>query len=474
MSPKHFQPEYKHTSGYLLLMTLIFTSVFFIIMSSFIGYIVTQSQLVNFRYEQTRATDIAEAGLNYYKWSLAHYPNDLNDGNGPGVPGPYVHTFQDPLTGDIGEFALTIASTTYCGEVTSIDVTSVGHTYTNPDAKAVVHGRYARPTIASYSMVTNSGIYYASAGTVNGPVHSNQGVKMNKAHNSVISSGQTSWSCDSSYGCNPTVTVDGVFTTMPTVSSPSLFAFPVTPIDFNGITINLASMQNKAETVTGAVYIPPSNKSGYHLDFNGNQLVVRKVNSKTNEPNGKAWGWYYNQMNGTSPYATYTIDPSCPVVFVEDDVWLEGDIAGKVTVAAADVDTPGNDPSIFLNGDITYGNSSAGLLAVAEKDVLIGFDVPEDLTLEGIFIAQTGFFGRYNYSDNKIPGGFAQHKIKDSLTLHGTVVSANRAAYNYGSPLVSGFSNVINTYDTSQVYNPPPLTPYSTDVYTFFNWRQDG
>jgi hypothetical protein len=474
MSLEILKSKDKYNGGYLLILTLILASVFFIILGSFVSYIVTQSQVVNFRYEQTRATDIAESGLNYYKWYLAHYPNDLTDGNGAGATGPFVHTFADPEGGDIGEFALSIASTTYCGEITSIDITSVGHTYNNPEAKSIVHGRYARPTIASYSMVTNSGIYYASAGTVSGPVHSNQGIKMNKAHNSVISSGQTSWTCDSTYGCSPSQTVDGVYTTQPTVSNPALFAFPVPPIDFNAITVNLAAMQDKAENVSGAIYIPPSTKSGYHLNFNGNQLVVRKVNSKSNEPNGKAWGWYYNQMNGTSPYGTYTIDPSCPVVFVEDDVWLEGNITGKVTVAAADVDTPGKDPSIFLNGNITYNTQDTGLLAVAEKDVLIGFDVPENLILQGIFIAQTGYFGRYDYSDTAIPGGFAQHKLKDSLTLHGTVVSANRAGYNYGSPLRSGFINVISTYDTSQVYSPPPYTPKATDVYTFFNWRQDG
>ncbi len=472
MSMPNQQTMNKPSAGYLLILVLVFGSILFIIVSSFTGYIISQKQVVDFRYEQQRATDIAEAGLNYYRWYLAHFPGDIT--NGTTTPGPYTHTYSDPEGADIGEFSLDIASSTFCGEITAIDITSTGHTYQNPDAKAIVHGRYARPSVASYSFVTNVGIWYASAGVVNGPIHSNQGVRMDKAHNSVVSSGLANWTCTSSFGCNPDVVVDGVFTSNG-LATPALFSFPAAPIDFGGITLNLAEIQDKAENIAGAVYIPHSGRSGYRLTFNGDELVVRRVNSKVKEPNGKAWGWYYNMINGTSPYGTFTIDPNCPVVFVEDDVWLEGNISGKVTVAAADIDTPGEDPSIFLNGNITYNAPEDGLLAVAEKDVLIGFDVPENLTLEGIFIAQTGFFGRYNYSDPKIPGGFAQHKIKDSLTLNGTTVSAERAGYNYGSPvLISGFLNVNSSYDTNQVYNPPPFTPYTTDVYSFFNWRQDG
>jgi hypothetical protein len=466
-------------SGYLLVLVLVFGSIFITIVGSFVGYIVTQNQVVNFRHEQQRATDIAESGLNYYKWFLAHNPGDVT--NGTGGPGPYVQQYTDPVTAlPIGEFSLEISSSTYCGELSSIDITSTGHTYDNPAAKAIVRGRYARPTVAGYHMITNSGVNFSSAGVVTGPVHSNQGIRMEKAHNSVVSSGLTDWWCDSGFGCSPSATVDGVFTTG-ALANPSLFSFPVAPIDFGGITLNLAQMQDKAENYPGGIYIPPAggSRQGYWLRFlPGNQLSVRRVNTKTAEPGGLAWGYYYNKINGTSPYATYTIDPACPVIFVEDQIWIEGQIDTKVTVAAADVDTPGEDPSVIINADLTYGSPDAGLLVVAEDNVILGFEnvdtTPEDVVVNGIFIAQNGSFRRNNHNVGGMPAAWTSNRILDSLTINGTIVSANRPGYNYGSPLTSGYITVSNSYDIDLIFDPPPFTPYTSDVYQFFNWRQDG
>jgi len=114
-------------SGFFLVVVLIYGAIFFTMSSAFIGYIVTQSKVVEQRYHLDLASDIAEAGLNYYKWYLAHYPNDVT--NGTGLPGPYVHTYYDPEGGAIGEFSLNIASTTYCGDIASIDVSSTGSVY---------------------------------------------------------------------------------------------------------------------------------------------------------------------------------------------------------------------------------------------------------------------------------------------------------------------------------------------------------
>jgi hypothetical protein len=469
-----FEHSFKKTncSGYLLVLVLVFGSLFFIVVSSFVGYVVTQNQLVNFRYEQQRATDIAEAGLNYYKWYLAHYPGDVT--NGTGLPGPYVHQYKDPEGSFIGEFSLDVASSTYCGEITAIDVSSTAHTYANPDAQATVRGRYARPSVASYYSITNTNVWYSSAGTVNGPIHSNQGVRMDKAHNSVVSSGLTDWSCGSAFGCSPTTTVDGVYTTS-ALSNPALFSFPAAPIDFGGVTLDLTNLQDKAQN-DGGLYFGPSTKQGYHLIFKpGNIVEVRRVNSKENEPPGYAWGLYMNILKGTSLVGNYAINPSCPVIFVEDQVWIEGEINGKVTIAAADVDTVGEDPSVIINNNLTYGSPDSGLLVVAEYDVLIGLTVPDDMILNGIFVAQTGKFGR-NFYDTSMPNSWEEYILRNSLTVNGSIISANQPGYNYTASgvLTSGFDTVTSSYDINQVYDPPPFTPYTSDVYSFFNWRQDG
>jgi hypothetical protein len=470
-SPSSVHP--KTNAGFLLVLVLVMGSVFLLMISTFIGYVVTQNQLVNFRHEQQRATEIAEAGLNYYRWYLAHYPGDVT--NGTGLPGPYVHEYTDPEGGVIGEFSLEVASSTYCGDIASVEIASTGHTYVDPDAKSTVRGSYSRPSVASYSFVTNSGVWYGASSNVNGPIHTNQGIRMEASHNSIVSSGQADWTCDNSYGCSPTQTVDGVFTTSGN-ANPSLFSFPTAPIDFNGVTLDLAVMQDRAQN-KGGLYFPSSGKAGYHVIFQpGNTVEVRRVNSKTNEPSGYAWGRYMNILKGTSLVGVYNIDPQCPVIFIEDQVWLEGEVDGKVSIAAADIDTVGEDPSIILNGNLTYGSADAGLLAVAEYDMLIGLVVPDDLELNGIFVAQTGHFGR-NYYNTSMPNSWEEYIMRNSLTLNGTIVSNNRAGYNWvtsGGVTVSGFDSSDSSYDASQVFDPPPYTPITSDVYSFFNWRQDG
>ena len=69
-----------------------------------------------------------------------------------------------------------------------------------------------------------------------------------------------------------------------------------------------------------------------------------------------------------------------------------------MTIAAADVASAAINPQIILNGNITYTSATtSGLLAIAEQDVLIGLSVPTDMTLNGIFVAQNGRFGRNHY-----------------------------------------------------------------------------
>ena len=455
--------------GYLLVLVLVFGGIFFMMATAFVGYVVTQSQLTTHKYNKERALDIAEAGLNYYKWFLAHYPG--NTTNGTTTPQPYVHTYSDPESAPIGEFSLQIASSSACGEVYAIDITSTGYTYDNPDATRVVYGRYAKPTIAEFAYILNSNVWAGSDRIIIGPYHSNGGIRMDGTNNSTVSSGQNTWVCDSSYGCSPTNnSAPGV-----TGSGPNkdLWSYPVAPINFTGITVDLAVMQQKAQT-GGGRYFGPSGKAGYHVIFKSNGTFdVRRVNSKENEPNGYAWGRYMNILKGTSLIGNYPIPTGCAVLYFEDQVWLEGVVNGKVTIVAADVDTTGVDPSVILNSDITYATATSGLLAIAEYDMLIGLTVPDDMTLNGIFVAQTGHFGRNHY-DTSMPNAWEEYIKRNSLTINGTIISNGREGTKWtsGGVYVSGFNSRTNTYDRDLVTDPPPLTPEVSDTYKFIEWRE--
>lgn len=478
----------QHTSGYLLVLVLVFGGIFFTMVTAFVSYVVTQAQYTETKYDRERALAIAEAGLDYYKWFLAHYPDDIT--NGTGNPGPYVHTYADPEGSDVGEFSLDINSAEACGDVYAIDITSTGHTYNNPNIVRSISARYARPTVSEFAYIINSNVWAGADRTIIGPYHSNGGVRMDGTNLSTVTSGQESWSCTSSFGCSPTSVQSGVFGDG---DNDGFWSYPSPPINFTGLTVDLAAMQAKAQG-SGGVYIGPSGAYGYRIVFRSNNTIdVYRVNTTYNYwgyTTEAGWVQERHAINTTTFLANHAIPSSCSIIFVEDKVWLEGVINGKVTIAAADVDTAGVSPSMILNDNITYANQDAGLLAIAEQDMLIGVTVPNTMTLNGIFVAQNGRFGRNHYcatdtspcasgspsGDQGLPSNLDSYVTRSSLTVNGTIVSNGREGTKWtsGSTYISGFNTRNNSYDRDLVIDPPPLTPEVSDTYEFIEWRENN
>lgn len=474
-------PPTKKNNGYLLVVVLVLGAVFLVITTSFIAFLVTQSKVVQQRYQMERASEVAEAGINYYRWYLAHYPNDVT--NGTGLPGPYVHEYSDPELGPIGEFSLAISSSTYCGDVASIEVTSAGYTYDEPSVVRTVSARYTQPTVAEYAFIINANVWAGSSLSIIGPYHSNQGIRMDAANQSTVTSGVLTWTCTSSFGCSPSGSRDGVFTTTGT-SNASLFSFPSPPINFTDLTIDLATMQTKAQTA-GGTYLPSSGSFGYRITFNGNgTFTARRVTAVRSYTAYSAEEGTHTERNIIQTdvnYGTYTINANCPLIYVADKIWLQGEVDQKVTIAAAGTDSTGANPSIILQGDLTYDDvETDGLLAVAENNVLFGVDVPNNMTINGIFVAQTGRFGRNHYEYGNLPNpsgplDFRPYYERNSLTTNGTIVSNGRVGTQWisgGGTFQSGFHNRYSSYDRNLVSSPPPLVPNTSDVYDFVEWRE--
>ncbi len=467
-------PVVPSQKGYLLVLILVFGAIFTTMALAFVGYVVTQHRTQIFNYNKDRALEIAEAGLNYYKWFLAHNPDDMT--NGTGLPGPYIGVYTDPEGDDIGEFSLQIASSSACGDIYAVDIYSTGATYAEPDAGRKVYARYARPTVAEYAYILNSNVWAGEDRVIVGPYHSNGVIRMDGTNNSTVTSGQENWVCDEdSMPCDPADdgdTVDSVYGDGP---NSDLWAFPSTPINFTGITVDLAQMQDKAENA-GGDYFGPSGRSGYRISFKSDGTYdLYRVRNKENEPSGYAWGQQMNIIRTAQFLGNYDIPSECPIIYVEDQLWLDGVVNGKVTVAVADVDSTGVDPSIILNDNITYANEDSGLLAIAEYDVLVGLQVPDNMTLNGIFIAQNGHFGRNHYTTS-MPNAWEEYIKRDSLTINGTIVSNGRVGTKWVSTVngsfLSGFENRYKSYDRDLVSDPPPLTPEVSDSYEFIEWRE--
>lgn len=464
----------RHTKqrGYLMVYVLVFASVFMVILTSFVTFIVTQSRLIEQRVQFEQAGQIAEAGLNYYRWYLAHYPNSTTTA----ITGVY----SDPELGPIGEYQLTLASTSYCGTIMARQVSSRGFTYADPTVDRTLQARYARPNVAEYSFILNSSVWAGDDRIISGPYHSNGGVRMDGTHNSSVTSQLPTWSCTPSFGCNPTTTRNGVFTTTGN-ANPALFAYPSAPVNFGALTLDLADMEAKART--NGIFLDklPAGSLGYQIRFNANNTItVNRVTAAASY-----WGyttendWQTEQhvITATSSVSTRTISASCPLIVVQDKVWLQGVVNGKVTLAATFATSTTVNPSIILANNITYTSpTTSGLLAIAEQDVLIGLNVPDNMVLNGIFIAQNGRYGRNHYRNwgtYALPNWLHPFIIRNSETHNGTIVSNGRVGTQWTSSgaTISGFRDRYTSYDRYLIESPPPFIPETSDVYQYSDWR---
>ncbi len=464
--------------GSMIIVVLIFGSILVMLFASLTGFILVQKKGATLFLTQERSLQIAEAGAEYVRWHLAHYPDDMQDGTG--VPGPYVHTYTDPETGAVGSFSLQIGGQAQCGKVLVVEATSTGWTNDDPTTKRSVYVRIARPTVADYSYVVDSDVYAGSDRTIIGPYHSNGGIHMEGHNMSVVTSKVNTWKCTPSFGCSTTATVSGVYGGGN--SDPTLFKYPVPDIDFSTFSGNLDDMQ--AVAVSSGIYLPKvsngSNAFGYHLVLRGDGKVdIYKVTKVTNTlsttPANQditfpevigAWstsGGGKNQVAIAS--STRVIPADCGLIYVEDNVWLDGTVKGKVSVIANKLGA--DTPDMFLDDNIYYNTNSTvdGLTAIAERNLLIPLRAPSDMTINGVFFAANGAYGRNSYDHT--PSGWQ----RNSLTTKGTIVSKLRTATKWTGNPWQGFNTRYDYYDRNLAKNPPPLTPVTSQDFKYLEWR---
>ena len=474
--------------GVTTLMVMVFMGIFFLVLSALTGFALEEAKYGNAIIDREQALNSAEAGLEYYRWFLAHFPNDLT--NGTGSAGPYLYSVNDPETGSlIGTASISVAGNSQCGVVQSIDITSVGKSNLNPGFPRTLFARYMAPSVAGYSYLLNSNVHAGSDRIITGPYFSNGGIKMDGTNNSTVSSAVSSWVCDSTYGCSPTQNnAPGV---LGSGSGSALWNYPVASIDFAGITSGLSNLKAYAKNNGGLYFAPASagtanvSQRGYHLIFNSNGTVdVYKVSATT-----AVWGYstQYGEVQENNIIASqtylgnYAIPAACAVIFVEDRVWVEGVVKGKVTVASADFINANNTTSAFLPNNITYAvyDGTSGLTVIAAGDVLIPLNSPDTMELHGTFVAQNGHYGRNYYTTsggNAVPVAYSSYVTRTQLTTDGTIVSNGNTGtqWSCGSPGVfcSGYASRIDSYDELQALSPPPFTPAASPNYQFIEWKE--
>lgn len=467
--------------GYLMLLALVFGAVFLSVFGGLSFYVLSENRFQLQQASSAEAFSLAEAGLEYYRWHLAHFPDDLQ--NGTGLPGPYVISYDDPEGGLAGTVTLTLNGNSACGQTTSVDITSVGVAAEAPGAARTLRARYARPSVGTYSYVLNDSVWAGSDRVILGPYHSNGGVRMDGTANSGVSSSLSTWNCTSSYGCSPSQpSAPGVVGSGP---NQTLWTYPVPQVDFGAIAADFGTLKTLAQS--DGIYYPRYSSGtnqnaesywyGYRLTFNADDTVtVRRVDDLTNlgvtpvNPADDSDDWAL--IADDDPYETRTLPSDCGLIFIEDHVWVEGTIPSKVTLVAANVVNAGVEPNAYLLNNIQYEatDGTDGLTLIAERNVLVSPSAPNSMTLHGIFIAQNGAFGMNAYDS------CTYADKTGTLTMLGTTVSNKRTGTkwtSYCGGYNKGFQNRIDSYDRRIATDPPPFTPNVSQDYQFLDWKEE-
>lgn len=466
---------YLHKKGVVITYVLVFGIIFLILLGGLLGFILLQLRLSAQKVAWNEALDIAEAGADYYRWCLNNEvePNCLTEKD-----------YFDPAGNLIGKFSLQITPTISCGETIQRKIVSTGWTKQFPEIKRKVSILYARESVAKYPYILNDNVWIGADHEIRGPYHSNGGIRMDGENQSLVTSAKENWICTSSFGCSlcPTTAgcwisgtnclCPGVFTTTQN-SNPDLFSFPIPSFDFAGITIDLAQMKNSAQT--SGIYLPPSvdinpQGKGYHLKFQNNGTFEIWIITQLSPTYAYSLeeGWHYDYFTITNEYLynTYTIPLACSVVFIEDNLWLEGEVKGRVTVVSANLINPNLDTDVILLGNIDYTtlDGSDGLALIGERNVLIGPQSPNQMELRGIFVAQKGRFSRNHYPSN----------IREKLEISGSIVSNGRVGTQWisGGQIVSGYLKRESYFDSNLVYSPPPFVPYINPDFKIIKWEE--
>lgn len=480
----------KNNKGAILIYILIFGVIFSILLAGLLGFILLQIKISEQKVSWQESLNIAEAGIEYYKWCINNEVTSNCETE---------KEYQNEEGKTIGKFQIQLETNSNCGLLINQKIISTGWTYKFPQIKRRVSVFYGKESVAKYSYILNSNVWIGVDHIIRGPYHSNGGIRFDGQNLSTVSSAQEIWECTNTFGCGPEgrgyglglcppepkcqliqkrCLCQGVFSTTQN-SKEDLFLFPIPQFDFEGITVNLAQVKQASQNL-GGIYLPPSKNlnsqgKGYHLIFFKDPITGEaKVEVKIITNLSPTWAysleedWHYDYFTIIQEVAigTYTISPSCSVIFVEDNLWPEGQIKGKITVVSANLIEANKDTDIVLNQNLDYaGTGNDGLTLIGERNILIGPNSPNYMILKGIFIAQKGRFSRNHYPNN----------IKESLTIYGSIVSAGRVGtqwINLGGHIISGYKNRETYIDRNLIYNPPGFTPFLSNQFKIIGWDE--
>jgi len=454
-----------------------------IILTSMLGYINSQLKFSFNRVEREEAFQIAEAGVYYYRWYLAHQTSGKTaaqiqtfwaSGNAKGVGTAYESDFEG-----LGEYRLEV--TAPAPGSTIVIVKSTGWTYKEPNMKRIVQVRFRRASWSEYMFLSDSFMNFGNQSEVWGKVFSNYGIRFDGTAHNTVSALPPSFH-DPTYGGSKLqfgvhTTVNPADPDAPSYPWPSgtvpdrsdIFmggrTFPAPQVNFSGVTADLANMKSEAQSGQGK-YFDNSNlgrKIIFKSDGTYDVCTVYSANNQTHAISKykKNSGFGTCSSCSNDCLSNHTIVDG-GVIFVENNAWVDGTINGAVTVVAANL-IGGNPADVYIGSENanlrhTSYDCSNMLGIVAQRDVRVLGSCPTDYIVDAALLSQTGTVG---INDNGFSG-------KNSLTFNGAIASYLQPYFQHGS---SGFAVRFYNFDNDLLYCPPPYFPTGTE-YSIDLWQE--
>ena len=303
-----------YNDGYLLIQVLVFGAVAVIIISGLVAFAAANIKLGRRIVLSEQAFQMAEAGLEYYRWHLAHDPSDYTDGTGQ--PGPYVKNFYDKDGILLGTFSLDIIPPPLGS--TLVTLQSTGISAQDTSVQRTIISKLAIPSFANFAAVANAVMRFGSGTEVFGPIHSNNGIRFDGiAHNLVTSllsnyndpihSGANEFAVHTHVNPPPGTGLNNSFRpleappTSPVMSRTDVFiagrSFPAPEVEFDTIMNDLIQM--KADAESGGLYFASSTVSGYQIALKTDDTFdLFRVNNLRAVPSGCT--------SGTSGWGSWT------------------------------------------------------------------------------------------------------------------------------------------------------------------------
>lgn len=447
------KPSTQKQTGSILIMAIVFTGVFLLIVVGLLQYVNVLHKSSTIESDHAKAFEIAEAGVHHYQWLLTHDPEEYCDGMEDPCPeqathGPYVHEFRDPAGGVIGHYEIEVDEPSLGSTI--VTVRSTGYLDSDPSYTRTIETQLGIPSLTQYLFLCNSNMAFSSSSHVFGSVFSNGGIRFDGESDSTVESARETYWCQPFHGCAPPQERDGVWGTG---GPQDLWVFPNPEIVFSNY---LSDFDTLRTTSQPDGYLPPSPRQGYHLTLlPGGNIQIRVVRNASQ-----------NGINQEEDHDPLIIPyPASGVLFVEDDVWIDGTVDGRLTIAAAEFPVDTGNVNIVINDNINYttglGTDALGL--IAQQDIEVGRWLPDDTIIYATMFAQKGKI--YRDVNNNI--------VKNSLSIYGGLIF-NEVGYfkrTWWDWVVSGYEDTYYHFDASLIFNPPPHWP-TFENYSMINWQE--